>query len=936
MHPKYIRHWAIVSIVLVHATQAMADDTVDFARDVAPIFVRHCLQCHSSDSKQGDLSLATPVDLIRHDYVIPNDAASSHLLTVVSAAENGKPEMPKKGRPLSDSEVDVLHQWVEAGAVWPKGHVLQPDVESEKSWWSFQPPVAAGPPTIDDAPAAWRVNPIDAFILQKLRSSGLDHSPEADRRTLIRRVTLDMTGLPPAIDDVTAFVNASGDIDAAYAQVVDRLLESPRYGERWAQHWLDVIRWAETVGFETNLERPKAWPYRDWVIESLNADKPYDQFVFEQIAGDTVGADAALGFLVAGPANLPGQIGRDEPAMRQARQDELDEVIRTVSQSLFGLTIGCARCHDHKFDPITQHDYYAMQAIFSGLTYGERRLRGEQNDEWTARLPDARHRLEELQKVRESLQVEFGLESPLEDVQRERFEPVVASAVRMLIAATGNNSPASLYEFEVYSTPDDGQPPVNVALASSGAKPSASGFALANQTRHFDNLVDGSIDKRQAFPWVSDKGGPAWIQVDFAKPQKIDQVVWHKGSSTPVDYQIEVQSEQGGDWIEVATTKRRLPRIDDLRPAEQVRLAEISPDDVARIVENSAAIHSAQAEVNRFSAGPQVYAARFDEQPEVTWLLQRGDPMQRADSIEPSVPAVLTEVVKHESLPDKRANREADRRLGLAKHLTNSDHPLTARVIVNRVWQHHFGTGLVETPSDFGRMGTEPSHPELLDWLAVDFVNHGWSLKHLHRMIVTSQTYRQSSRPSADAVRIDADSRLLWRFPPRRLEAEAIRDAILFVSGRLNLKMGGPGFDFFNQRGGLSDYKAIETFNEQGWRRMVYAHKIRMQAVDIFGAFDCPDAGQMKPSRTRSITPLQSLSLLNSPFINRQAEFFAERIVEEAGDDPDAQVDRAFQLAFSREPGESERKQLVRLATNHGLEQVCRVILNTSEVVFLR
>src|SRR5690606_9886664 len=264
--------------------------------------------------------------------------------------------------------------------------------------------------------------------------------------------------------------------DEACLRVVQRLLDSPRYGERWAQHWLDVIRWAETVGFETNLERPRAWPYRDWVIDALNADKPYDQFVFEQIAGDTVGEDAALGFLVAGPANLPGQIGRDIPAMRQARQDELDEVIQTVSQSLFGLTIGCARCHDHKFDPISQRDYYAMQAIFSGLTYGERRLRGEQNDQWAARVPAAKQKLEALQQQRAALRQQHGLRDPLRDVHEERFEPVLADAVRMQIQATGNGGPASLYELEVYTAGSEAEIPTNVAVASAGGRPSASGF----------------------------------------------------------------------------------------------------------------------------------------------------------------------------------------------------------------------------------------------------------------------------------------------------------------------------------------------------------------------------------------------------------------------------------------------------------------------------
>ncbi|MGB0550894.1 MAG: DUF1553 domain-containing protein, partial [Limisphaerales bacterium] len=338
-------------------------------------------------------------------------------------------------------------------------------------------------------------------------------------------------------------------------------------------------------------------------------------------------------------------------------------------------------------------------------------------------------------------------------------------------------------------------------------------------------------------------------------------------------------------------------------------------------------LRAAQRELARLNAGPQTFAANFAA-PDPTWLLRRGDPMQRLEELPPSIPGVLGK------LQPKDATEPA-RRLALAQHLTRPDHPLTARVLVNRVWQKHFGAGLVDTPSDFGKMGNAPSHPQLLDWLASEFVRQGWSLKQLHRRILTSRTYQQANRPNAKASRIDADARLLWRFPPRRLEAEAIRDSMLQISGKLNLQTGGRGFDFFNQRGGLSDYHSKETFEADGWRRMIYAHKVRMQAVDIFGAFDCPDAGQMKPRRTRSITPVQSLSLLNSPFANRQAGFFAARVRREAGENPEAQVTHAFRLATARDPNPRELATLTTLAKNHNLEQACRVLFNTSAFLTL-
>ena len=961
-----IRWTSFLALLLTAMAVVGSAAEVDFASQIAPILRQHCIECHQPGDEKGDISLATISDLNNSQFIVPGDADASYLVELISPQEGEPPLMPKDRPALSKQQVQTIRSWINSGANWPSEIVLQPSSSHDTDWWSLQPRKSVASPRLDDAPESWQKNPIDAFIYRRLSKSGLEPSPLASRQTLIRRATLDLTGLPPTWNEVTEFVRDSRDDDHAFESVVDRLLRSPRYGERWAQHWLDVIRWAETVGFETNNPRPNAWHYRDWIIDSLNADKPYDQFIFEQIAGDTVDQDAALGFLVAGPANLPGQIGRDESAMRQARQDELDEVIRTVSQSLLGLTIDCARCHNHKFDPITQRDYYAMQAIFAGLSYGNRRLRGEQNDRWAARIPEIKQRLQKLEARREQLRVQHHLRPALSNIQTETFEPVEAERVRMRIEATATGKPASLYEFEIYTSGEAGQS-VNVALASSGAVPSASGFALANQTRHFENLVDGDVDKRQAFPWVNDKNGPAWIQVDLARPFEIARVTWHSGSSVPASYAIEIQTPGSDDWIEVAHTRDRIPATRDTRSAEQIQLANLSTDKVTEIIANRDQIRSATSERNRLAAGPQVYAASFLERPAPTWLLRRGDPMQRTEQVFPSIPDVFKRISKIDakegisgnptrprgtatqgryerslantsSFQDQRSTDLPDvqRRLTFAKHLTRPDHPLTARVMANRIWHHHFGIGLVGTPSDFGKMGAPPSHPDLLDWLANDFIEHNWSIKHLHRRIVTSRTYRQSSRPRASALKVDANCRLLWRFPPRRLEAEAIRDSILSVSGKLNLKTGGPGFDFFHQRGGLSDYTAHQTFDESGWRRMIYAHKIRMQAIDIFGAFDCPDGGQMKPRRTRSITPLQSLGLLNSPFTNRQARFFADRIRSLSADDLEKRIDHAFRIAFSRLPNPAEQAVMVALAEEHGLEQVCRAIFNSSEFVFLQ
>ncbi|MGI9474833.1 MAG: PSD1 and planctomycete cytochrome C domain-containing protein [Rubripirellula sp.] len=920
------RRWLIaVGILAVAFRSVQAVEPIDFERDIEPILQAHCIRCHGSEDTNSGLRLDQRNSMLRggdqgQATIVPGKPSESFLLDVLSP--ESEMVMPPEGEPLESTQIELIRRWIKEGAEWPGQMHLTADLVSSDHW-SLQPIHDMGAAPHDAS------NAIDGFVDARLAKSGLQRSPPADAVTQLRRLSLVLTGLPPAPNEVERLLHHPKGLDAAYREAVDRLLDSPRYGERWAQHWLDVIRWAETVGFETNLARSRAWPYRDWVIDSLNEDKPYDQFVFEQLAGDTVGEDAALGFLVAGPANLPAQVGRDEEAMRQSRQDELDEVIRTVSQGLFGLTIGCARCHNHKFDPILQRDYYAMQAVFAGLSYGERRLRGDENDRWTAQRPEAERKRDVLIKQRDTLRGRLKLRPSVDLVHTESFPPVQAAAIRMSITHTHNGSAASLYELEAWTTDDLESPTRNVALASSGASPSASNFALANQTRHFDNLVDGSVDRRQAFPWVAETPGTAWVQIEFPAPVLIDRIRWHHGSSIPVEFSLEVRPSDESGWVQVTDSSDRMPREDDARNADQIQLQGIANEDVTEIVQLTRALRAARREVQRLAAGPRVFAAQFTSTPEPTWQLRRGDPMQRLEQIEPAIPKVLGDLRLEHDEP------EPTRRVALAKHLTEDDHPLTSRVIVNRLWHHHFGNGLVDTPSDFGTMGSQPTHPELLDWLAHQFVRDDWSLKRLHRRIVLSATFRQSSRPQRKAIAIDSESRLLWRFPPRRMEAEAIRDSILQASGKLNLKTGGPGFDLFQQRGGLSGYDAIETFEEAGWRRMIYAHKIRMQSVDIFGAFDCPDAGQMKPKRTQSITPTQSLSLLNSPFINRQAEHFAERIVSETSTSVDAQTRRAFEIALSRPPSDIEQEKASELVERFGLSQLCRVLFNTSEFLYI-
>lgn len=678
-------HKAILIAVLLVITPKARALEIDFVRDVRPILQRHCYSCHGEAQQKSGLRLDIKSEAFDGGdaygpTLIAGHADESPLIELVTSPDADS-RMPPKGAPLTAAEIDTLTSWINEGAPWPEGVDLA-KVKDRRDHWSFKPL------SVPDGNLS-----IDHFIDAKLDQHDLERSPPADPHTLVRRLHLDLIGLPPTHQQVVDFIR-----EPDVASLVKTLLASPRYGERWAQHWLDVIRWAETVGFETNAERRNAWPYRDWVIASLNEDKPYDRFLFEQIAGDTVGEDAALGFLVAGPANLPGQIGRDQAAMRGARQDELDEVIRTVSQAFLGLTIGCARCHDHKFDPILERDYYSMQAIFAGLSYGSRRLHGTENDDWASQVPAARDDVMSLRRDLDSLRRKHQLREPIADVHTESFEPVLSEAIRMKIHRTVNGAPASLYEFEVLTRePGDEEEWLNVALATGGATPSASSFALANQSRHFDNLIDGSIDKRQSYPWVAAKNGPAWFRVDFLEPVIIERVTLYRGASMPADFVIEVLSPGSDEWREVAHTRDRLPRTDDTRKVETVQIASLTADETKSILDLLAAIQRAESRLARLAEGPQVYAASFAKEPAATYLLHRGDAMQRRDQVGPAIPEFLGKL-------DLPANpSEPDARLALARHLIGTDHPLTAHVIVNRIWHHHFGIGLVETPSDFGR-----------------------------------------------------------------------------------------------------------------------------------------------------------------------------------------------------------------------------------------
>jgi hypothetical protein len=711
--------------------------------------------------------------------------------------------------------------------------------------------------------------------------------------------------------------------------VVDELLSSPRYGERWAQHWLDVVRYADTHGFEVNTERPNAWPYRDYVIDAFNRDIPFDRFIREQIAGDTLQADSATGFLITASVLLPGQIGQDEPSKRLARQDSLDEIVVNITQTFLGLSVGCARCHDHKFDPISQRDYYAMQALVAGVEYADRELHTPEADARRAEAAEIRNQLAAIDQQLAGLVplVSSGVErAPVSPgINTDRFEPVTAKSVRFTILSTNRLEPC-LDELEVFNTTGN-----NIALASSGTKARSSGDTVVAGVHELVHINDGHYGNSRS--WMSSEVGQGWIELEFPEPQTIDRVTWGRDREgnyqdrLATDYRIEVCGSSG-DWLTVADASDRKPYQADLSQPSSLSAAGLSPH--AR--ELAKRLNSQKSTLREQLAATEIGNLAFVGQfrtPDEIHLLSRGDPEQPKELV---IPAVLN---AFGSIALAQDASDAERRLMLANWLANSENPLTYRVIVNRIWQGHFGTGLVETPSDFGWMGAKPSHPELLDWLATEFIRSGYSIKHLHRLIVLSATYRQSTPNDAVAVAKDADVRLFWRFPSRRLEAEAIRDAMLAVSGKLEYQMGGPGFNLFDQRGGLSGFIPVESYQGNGLRRLIYAHKVRRERDAVFGAFDCPDAGQSTARRRESTTPIQALNLFNSRFTIEQAEAFAGRVKSEAGNAADEQIRHVYQLALARNPTDEELADARSVALVHGLPAVCRALFNSNEFLTL-
>jgi len=779
---------------------------------------------------------------------------------------------------------------------------------ARKVFWAFRAPAKTTPA------AGFAEHPIDAFVLAKLKTKGLAISPRAAGRELTRRLHFDLTGLPPA----------PADFDTPYEETIKKLLASPRYGERWGRHWLDVVRFGETDGGEHNYERWHAWRYRDYVIGAFKEDKPYPEFIREQIAGDLLEPGnprmaAATGFLVAGPWDqVSAELNKDKIMVMTARLDELDDMVTTTFHTFQALTVNCARCHNHKFDPIPAKDFYKLTAVFRGVTFGTRTVAP------AADVAAYDARVKRLKQELGALQQALGkIENPvLARLQRARYEAFdrarAAEPRRIPLNPVFNRNQfarreAAHWRLAISKVQGKRAKLAEVRLGDA--------VALRNWTAEAEVKDDAPVYAPLAAP-----------------PGAVSEVRWWTDAATaqrdgmPMVYRLEASAD-GTAWTEICSS------LDHIRSLE-LDLPAVSPVDVAAQLDAASAAERARllgemARVNRAIEAEPEPAKVYGAKPATltsAHLLDRGSVAKPVEEVLPGALTAVSQMPPDFGLTPQSTDRE--RRLALADWIASPNNPLTARVMVNRVWAYHFGTGLVNTPSDFGVMGDRPSHPELLDWLAVWFMENGWSVKKLHRLILTSRAYQQSSAVNAEAAAVDSDNRLYWRMTPRRLDAESLRDAMLALSGNLRLEAGGgPSFPL-QKRGdrGSYIYKALDNDGPEVWRRAVYRFVVRGGERIMMDSFDCPDPAVASPQRTVSNTAVQALTLFNNQFVLRQSGLLAQRLTREHAADP---VAGAYRLLFGRAPRETERRRAETFLRDNSLELYCRVLLNTNEFVYV-
>ena len=991
-----------VALPPVGRADEQAPAAVDFDRQIAPLLVTRCLACHCGAAPDGGLSLVDAAGAAKGGERGPALEPGTTESLLWQRVEGD--EMPPD-QPLLPEEKALLRAWLDAGSPWGK-QPLDPlafstQKRAGRDWWSLQPIEAQPLPATAGDP--WARGPIDAWVLDQLRHSGLEPSPPADPPILIRRLFIDLIGLPPSPEQVEAFM--ADPSEAAWARLVDDLLASPHYGERWGRHWLDIVRYTESEGFEYDHPRDRAWHYRDYVIRSFNDDKPYDLFMQEQLAGDVlepVTSDGiiATSMLVCGAWDRAGNSQANATQRAITREEEMEDMISVIGQTFLGLTLNCARCHAHKFDPVPQEDYFRIKAVFDGIKHGERPITPPA--ELAARKQKAAARAETIAAER-TLIAELEREGARRAAQRmpdrgaappgpaplirwtfqDSASPaggklhggaeVIAGRLR-LRKATGSyfeSDPIpqtirekTLEAWIVLLDPDQG---------GGGA------ISIENSTdRDFDAIVFG---ERQPRKWIAGSGGfartldlkaaqestPAGQPVHMAAVYRSDNSItlyrngeryappyvpaaglrtFEKGAATVL---LGLRHHGAGNGFldgEILQAGLHAKALDDAEVAAAFRAGEgaFSQEEIlaclddmerashARAIER---IDALEAEAEAASATAEISYVGVRVEPPPTALLLRGSVTSPGAIMTPAGLSAITAVDPDLGLtPDAP---EAQRRRRFAAWIAAPANPLPPRVIANRVWQYHFGRGLVATPSDFGFNGGRPSHPELLDWLAGELVRSGWRLKALHRAIVLSSTYRQASTHDEKGAAIDADTILLWRYPPRRLEAEAVRDAMLAVSGELNPALWGPSFRPFTTTSfNATFYHPLDRDDPEFNRRTVYRMNINSGKEPLLDAFDCPSPSVKTPTRGETITPLQALSLMNNSFVQRQANRLAERALAAAEGELPVAIDRAYERVLGRRPTDAQRQRALTAARERGLASVCWALLNSSEFLYVQ
>lgn len=875
----------------------------EFDRDVRPLLAAKCVRCHSGEKAAAGFDMTTGPLFGKAGVVVGGDPAASKLYQHVSSGK-----MPMGGPRLTSEEVALIGDWIRGGATW--GRDLTPP--AKKTWWAFVPPAKPPVPALKGV-----VNPIDAFLLARLQAKGLTFSPRATERELTRRLYFGLTGLPPG----------DADYGRGFAENVESALASPGYGERWARYWLDVVRFGETDGGEHNFERFHAWRYRDYVIDAFNSDKPYTRFVREQISGDLLAPKdpamvAATGFLVAGPwDSVSAELNKDALMKKTARMDELDDMVTTTFHSFQALTVNCARCHDHKFDPIPTRDYYSLTSVFGGVGFGTREVATDEAKR--AYEAAARPLQAELDRIKNALE---AIDAPVKTrMMRERYQALDerrrGEKYRVPLSPFFNRNafpPVTASRFRFVISGHSGKLPKidELELRPAGLK-----------VRAFTGTEAASA------------AAPVVVPIPAGAHETVSEVVWSTDRTTGKTdgsirvYSLEV-SDDGLNWRPVASSLDHVSSNELELPSvsESELVAALPGENRARRTALLAERDEWKMKLDAIPPPAMVYAAK-PHSVEPAYLLERGSVAKPKEEVFPGALSALPH--RNDSFGLSASAPDADRRSALADWITDPKNPLTARVIVNRVWYFHFGNGIVNTPSDFGVMGDRPSHPELLDWLAVSFMENGWSLKWLQRQIVSSQVYQQSSVMNEKAYAVDADNRLLWRMPLHRMDAETLRDSILAVTGSLNPERGGPSYLLQKKgAGGSYIYAALDNDGPEVWRRAVYRFVVRGGGRIFMDSFDCPDPSVATPQRSNSNTPVQALTLLNNSFVLTQSRRLADRLHKEAGGEAVAQVSRAYALLYGREPSQKERQASVAFIHQHSLAAYARVLFNTNEFLY--